>query len=136
MRRGLAIGSGATAIRTWSVSGVVLAALLATAVQALSLTRLATNLSIAPLTLFLVRVALVSLGTWAATSLPLAIRAVPAAAGALIGTVALWAAVLVHNDSQEVGTAGAVLEGALIGAAIAVPGAALFLFLRLRTRGL
>ena len=71
------------------------------------------------------------LGAWAASRFR-PIHVLPAAAGALIGTVLIWVVVVIRRDAQEVGTVGAVLEGALIGGAIAVPGVALFLLVRRR----
>ena len=104
---------------------IVVAGLLAATLQALSLAWPAT--SIAPPALL--RVTVVLACAWAAT-LAFTDRRVPAAAGAFGGTVVVWAAILVRNDSAEVGTVGAVFEGAHFGTAIALPRIAAFLLLR------
>lgn len=49
--------------------------------------------------------------------------------GAAIGTLALWTIVLVRNDAHEVGTFGAILEGAITGGLYALLGGAAFLAL-------
>lgn len=107
----------------------MLAMLLAAFGQALSLAVPVPGSEIARLSLFLLHVPLVSLAAWAA-SLPRSTHPLPVAAGAIVGTLVVWAVVVVRRDAQEVGTFGAILEGLLIGGAIAVPGAALFLLLR------
>ncbi|MCL4241556.1 MAG: hypothetical protein KJ048_09410 [Dehalococcoidia bacterium] len=49
--------------------------------------------------------------------------------GAALGTVALWALVLVRNDAHEVGTSSAVIEGLATGGLYALLGSAAFLAL-------
>lgn len=49
--------------------------------------------------------------------------------GAALGTIALWALVLVRNDAHEVGTFGAILEGAIIGGLYTLLGGMAFLAL-------
>jgi hypothetical protein len=49
--------------------------------------------------------------------------------GAALGTLALWILVLVRNDAQEVGTFGAILEGAIKGGLYTLLGGGAFLVL-------
>ncbi len=108
-----------------------LAALLAASVQALTFLVPVPDSANAQLSVFVLRVVAVSLSAWAASRFR-PIHVLPAAVGALIGTVLIWVVVVIRRDAQEVGTVGAVLEGALIGGAIAVAGVALFLLVRRR----
>lgn len=49
--------------------------------------------------------------------------------GAALGTLALWILVLVRNDADEVGTLGAVIEGAITGGLYALLGGGAFFVL-------
>jgi phosphotransferase system glucose/maltose/N-acetylglucosamine-specific IIC component len=49
--------------------------------------------------------------------------------GAALGTLALWILVLVRNDAHEVGTFGAIIEGAITGGLYTLLGGATFLAL-------
>jgi hypothetical protein len=49
--------------------------------------------------------------------------------GAALGTIALWILVLVRNDAHEVGTFGAIIEGAITGGLYTLLGGAAFLAL-------
>lgn len=49
--------------------------------------------------------------------------------GAALGTITLWALVLVRNDAHEVGTFGAIIEGAITGGLYTLLGGAAFLAL-------
>lgn len=49
--------------------------------------------------------------------------------GAALGTIALWIVVLVRNDAHEVGTPGAIIEGAVTGGLYTLLGGAAFLAL-------
>jgi hypothetical protein len=55
--------------------------------------------------------------------------------GGSLGTMLLWAIVLVRNDADEVGVPGAMMEGVVVGALYASLGGAPFLITaRLRSR--
>ena len=113
------------------MANLALGLLIAACLQALSFALPVPGSTVGQISLLLLRTVAVSLSAWAA-SLTRPIHALPVAAGALIGTVLLWMVVVIRRDAQEVGAVGAVLEGALIGGAIAVPGVALFLLIRRR----
>ncbi|MBE0610685.1 MAG: hypothetical protein IH609_15000 [Dehalococcoidia bacterium] len=49
--------------------------------------------------------------------------------GAALGTLALWILVLVRNDAHEVGTFGAIIEGAITGGLYTLLGGGAFLVL-------
>ena len=106
-----------------------LAMLLAACGQALLFTLPVPGPAAARVTLFVLRLLLIFLAAWAA-SLPRTTPGWPLAAGAMVGTVLVWAVVVVQRNAQEVGTFGAIVGGLLLGAAFAVPGVAMFLLLR------
>lgn len=113
------------------MADLALGVLIAACLQVLTFALPVPDSTVGQIFLLLLRTVAVSLSAWAASRFR-PIHVLPAAVGALIGTVLIWVVVVIRRDAQEVGAVGAVMEGVLIGGVIAVPGVALFLLVRRR----